>query len=74
MSLYWILIVEDEVLIVDIIECYLLKEGYIVIGKAIFYEEVIEVFQEQELDLVLLDIWFNGSKIGIVVVWWLIEQ
>lgn len=67
MSLFWILIVEDEVLIVDMIECYLLKEGYQVIGKVIFYEEVIEVFQEQVLDVVLFDICFNGLKIGIVV-------
>ncbi len=74
MSLYRILIVEDEVLIADTIERHLLKEGYTVTGKAISYEEAIEAFQKQEPDLALLDIRLNGSKTGIAVARWLIEQ
>lgn len=74
MSSFRILIVEDEVLIADTIERYLLKEGYQVTGKAISYEEAIEAFQEQAPDVVLLDIRLNGSKTGIAVAQWLNTQ
>lgn len=74
MSSFRILIVEDEVLIADTIERYLVKEGHEVTGKAISYEEAVEAFQAREPDLVLLDIRLNGPKTGIAVAQWLRTQ
>lgn len=60
-----ILIVEDEVLIADMLERYLSKKGYQVVGKAISYEEAQEILDEKKVDLALLDIRLNGTKTGI---------
>ena len=62
---YNILIVEDEVLIADTIQRYVESEGHTVVGQAISFEEGQVLFDEQEVDLVLLDIRLNGPKTGI---------
>jgi DNA-binding LytR/AlgR family response regulator len=74
MSSFRILIVEDEVLIADTLERHLRKKGYTVIGKAISYEEAIDLYQDQQPDLVLLDIRLYGSKSGIAIAQWLRKQ
>jgi DNA-binding LytR/AlgR family response regulator len=60
-----ILIVEDEILIADMLERYLKKKGYQVVGKAISYEESRTVLEEKQVDLALLDIRLSTSKTGI---------
>lgn len=49
-----ILLVEDEIKISSIIEKYLLKEGYEV-SKAFDGEEAINKFENEEIDLIILD-------------------
>lgn len=49
-----ILLVEDEIKISSIIEKYLLKEGYEV-SKAFDGEEAINKFEDEEIDLIILD-------------------
>ena len=49
-----ILLVEDEIKISSIIEKYLLKEGYEV-SKAFNGEEAINKFENEEIDLIILD-------------------
>lgn len=60
-----ILIVEDEVLIAESIERYLLAEGYAVVGIALSYEEAMDCLERTPVDLVLLDIRLDGAKTGI---------
>lgn len=67
MNNYRILIVEDEILIADTMERYLVRKGHQVVGKAISYEESIQLYQLHQPDLVLLDIRLNGLKSGINV-------
>lgn len=74
MNPYRILIVEDEVIIADTIERFLLQKGYQVVGKAISYEEAISLYKETQPDLVLLDIRLNGSKTGINVAQYIQKQ
>ncbi|CDF59082.1 DNA-binding response regulator [Thermobrachium celere] len=50
-----ILIVDDDVNICELIEVYLLKEGYKVY-KAYDGETAIKIFKEKQLDLILLDV------------------
>lgn len=50
-----ILVVEDEIKIVEFIESYLLNSGYI-IYKAFTGREALKIFQEQDIDLILLDL------------------
>ncbi len=65
MTSYKILIVEDEILIADNLKHFLNKNGHDVIGMAISYDEAIEIYKEEEPDIVLLDIRINGNKTGI---------
>lgn len=60
-----VLIVEDEVLIADMLERYLFKKGYKIVGKAISYQEALNILEEEEVDLALLDIRLNGPETGI---------
>ena len=60
-----ILIVEDEVLIADTIERYLLQKGYRVNAKAISFEEAVNSYQHSPPQLVILDIRLTGEKTGI---------
>ncbi len=50
-----ILIVEDEAKIVEFIESYLLNSGYSVY-KAFTGREALKIFEQQEIDLILLDL------------------
>lgn len=50
-----ILIVEDENILREIMKDYLLEEGYRVI-EAIDGKQAVSLFQEHEVDLILLDI------------------
>ena len=67
MSSTRILIVEDEILIADMLERYLNARNYTTIGKAISYEEAIEMYDQTQPDLVLLDIRLNSERSGIDV-------
>lgn len=59
MEKYSILIIDDEVEIVELIEIYLLNEGFQVF-KALHGEEGVQVLKDQEIDLVILDIMMPG--------------
>lgn len=50
-----ILIVEDEAKIVEFIESYLLNSGYTVY-KAFTGREALKIFEQQKIDLILLDL------------------
>lgn len=65
MTSYNILIVEDEILIADMIERYLVRKGHKVVGSAISYEEATKIYLQKKPDLALLDIRLSGSKTGI---------
>lgn len=69
-----ILIVEDEILIADMIERYLTKEGHTVVGIAISYEEAVHLYKHQKPDIALLDIRLSGQKTGIDVAHFLLEN
>lgn len=62
---YKILIVEDEILIADTIETYLLSANFDIAGKAISYDEAVGIIKINSPDLILLDIRLNGLKTGI---------
>jgi len=66
-SSYRILIVEDEILIADMLERYLVQAGHEVVGIAISYEEAIAILEQNPPDFSLLDIRLNGQKSGIDV-------
>lgn len=74
MNTYRILIVEDEVLIADTIERYLLNKGHEVIGKAISFEEAKALFLRERPDLLLLDIRLSGPQTGIDFAQYLQQQ
>lgn len=74
MNTYRVLIVEDEILIADTIERYLLAQGHQVVGKAISYAEAEQIYLEEKPDLALLDIRLNGKKTGIDVARFIQEQ
>ena len=69
-----ILIVEDEILIADTIERYLIKEGYEVVGIAISYEEAIQLYLQKMPDITLLDVRLSGTKSGIDVASFIQQQ
>ena len=60
-----ILIVEDEVLIAQDLKEILEEVGYTEIYKARNYNQAIDQFKQQKIDIVLLDINLNDSKSGI---------
>ena len=65
MESYKILIVEDEILIADMIERYLVRKGHKVVGSAISYEEATKLYTQEKPDIALLDIRLSGPKTGI---------
>ena len=65
MKNFRILIVEDEILIADNISRYLIKKGHHVIGIAISYKEAVDLYLNENPDIILLDIKLSGSKTGI---------
>ncbi|PHQ60132.1 MAG: DNA-binding response regulator [Maribacter sp.] len=60
-----ILIVEDNVIIADDIQCMLEEIGYEIVDNVIVYEQAVEVLKTQEVDLVLIDIILASDKTGI---------
>ncbi len=65
MKPFRILIIEDEVLIADTIERYLVQRGHQVVGSAISYAEAKKLYLEKKPDLVLIDIRLSGQRTGI---------
>lgn len=74
MKKYRILIVEDEILIADMIERYLVAQGHQVVGKAISYIKAEEMYLKEKPDLALLDIRLSGKKTGIDIARFIQEQ
>lgn len=74
MNNFQILIVEDEILIADMIEEYLLVKGHQITGMAISYDEAVQSYLDKKPDLVLLDIRLSGSKTGIDVAQFIMSQ
>jgi DNA-binding NarL/FixJ family response regulator len=62
-----ILIVDDEIIIADDLSNTLTKLGYEVLEPALNYNEAIRAFDEQPVDLVILDINLGTKKTGIDV-------
>lgn len=62
-----ILVVEDEIVIADDLCLVLEKLGYEVLEPAITYREAVTRFDEEPVDLVMLDIQLKGKKTGIDV-------
>lgn len=62
-----ILVVEDEIVIADDLCLVLDKLGYEVLEPAITYREAVTRFDEEPVDLVMLDIQLKGKKTGIDV-------
>jgi len=60
-----ILIVEDESLVALDLKKGLEKEGYKVVGIADRAEKAFELFREQEVDIVLMDIHIAGVRDGV---------
>jgi len=60
-----ILIVEDEILIADMLERYLIQKGYEVVGTAISFDQAKDLYLQKKPDLSLIDIRLNGPKTGI---------
>jgi CheY-like chemotaxis protein len=60
-----ILIVEDDPIVSNLIEIWLVKLGYTVAGKATTGEDAITVTREKRPDLVLMDIGLKGGIDGI---------
>ena len=69
-----VLIVEDEILIADNLKRFLTKKGHKVVGIAISYEEAVQLYKEQDPDIVLLDIQLNGAKSGIDMANFIMQQ
>lgn len=69
-----VLIVEDEILIADTLERYLVSKDYEVVGKAISYNEAIALFDRLNPDLALLDIRINSPKTGIDVAKYILKS
>lgn len=67
MSKLKVLIVEDEVLIADTLQRYLNAFGHQVVGKAMCYQEAIEMYRQEQPDITLLDIRLSGTKTGVDV-------
>jgi len=74
MSNSQILIVEDEILIADTIKKYLGNSNYQVTGIAISYEEAVCLYLDQQPDLILIDIRLSGSKTGIDLANFVLQQ
>lgn len=60
-----ILIVEDDAIVSNLIEIWLVKLGYTVAGKVTTGEDAITVTREKRPDLVLMDIGLKGGMDGI---------
>ena len=61
-----ILVVDDEVIIADDLSNTLTKLGYEVLEPALNYNEAIKTFDEEPIDLVVLDINLGTKKLGLM--------
>jgi DNA-binding response OmpR family regulator len=62
-----VLIVEDDVMIADTAEDFLLKCGYDVCGMARTVDEAVALGRYHRPDLVVLDLWLAGGGLGTEV-------
>lgn len=69
-----ILVVEDEILIADTIERYLLAMGHQVVGKAASFSEACSLYHAEQPDLALLDIRLRGDRTGVDLAHYLRQQ
>jgi two-component system response regulator LytT len=60
-----VLIVEDELLISSLLERQLGYHGYRVVGNAISYDLAVELFHQEQPDIILIDILLSGRQTGI---------
>ena len=60
-----ILIVEDDIIIATDLQIRLQRLGYKVIGMAKNSNEAVQLFQQNDVDLLLMDINIQGKKDGI---------
>lgn len=67
MSKTKVLVVEDELIIADNINEYLVELGYEILEPCITYSEAINVIEKEKPDMVILDIFISGKKTGIDV-------
>jgi len=74
MSIFKIMIVEDEIIIAETLKLYLEQQGYEVCGVACSYEEAVELTQKLVPDLYLLDIRLNGKRTGIDFAQFILDQ
>ncbi|MEL6252809.1 MAG: response regulator [Bacteroidota bacterium] len=74
MSIFKIMIVEDEIIIAETLRMYLEQKGYEVSGIACSYEEAVELTTELVPDLYLLDIRLNGKRTGIDFAQYILDQ
>ncbi|MEO5888660.1 MAG: response regulator [Ferruginibacter sp.] len=60
-----ILIVEDESIVAMDLSMGLQRDGYRVVGIADNYEEALQLYQNNEVDILLMDIHIYGDKDGV---------
>jgi len=60
-----ILIVEDEFIVAHDLEMILSRAGYSIAGKADSVKNAMAILADQEVDMVLLDIFLKGKQTGI---------
>jgi CheY-like chemotaxis protein len=60
-----VLIVEDEVIVADDLECQLKQIGYETIGIAASGEEALSLAEQTRPDIVIMDIQLQGRMTGI---------
>lgn len=62
-----VLIVEDEIIVAMELEARLMRMGFQVVGKAASGKLALELFQSQQIDLVLMDINIKGDSDGVQI-------
>lgn len=62
-----VLIVEDEIIVAMELEARLMRMGFQVVGKAASGKMALELYQAQQIDLVLMDINIKGDSDGVQI-------
>ena len=60
-----VMVVEDDVVISLLLETYLRKFGYEVLGPVDCFEEALPLFEQERPDVVLMDVSLLGDRDGI---------
>ena len=60
-----VMIVEDESIVAMDLAAGLEMDGYVVVGVADHYEEATEIFEKNQVDILLMDINIQGEKDGV---------